>query len=64
MAPTEDELKKAADLKLWIESRIAEHQDEIEKLKEALAMVDSVLRASSFRPAIEVRSGSKRRYRR
>ena len=54
VAPTEDELKKAADLKLWIESRIAEHQDEIEKLKEALAMVDSVLRASSFRPAIEV----------
>lgn len=54
MAPTEDELKRAADLKLWIESRMAEHQDEIEKLKEALAMVDSVLRASSFRPALEV----------
>jgi hypothetical protein len=52
----EDQLKRAADLKLWIETRITQLQDEIEKLKEAQAIVDSTLRASSFRPASEMTS--------
>jgi hypothetical protein len=50
----EDQLKRAADLKLWIETRISQLQDEIEKLKEAQTIVDSTLRASSFRPASEM----------
>lgn len=54
MASSDEQLKKAADLKLWLESRIAELQEEMEKLREAQAMVDTVLRASSFRPATEV----------
>ncbi len=54
MATSEEQLKKAADLKLWIESRISELQEEVERLREAQTMVDSVLRASSFRPASEV----------
>ncbi len=52
--PTTNSSKRAADLKLWIESRIVELQEEVEKLKEAQAIVDTVLRASSFRPASEV----------
>jgi hypothetical protein len=51
MAASEDELRRNADLKLWIETRIGELQEETDRLKEALAVVDSVLRASSFRPA-------------
>ena len=54
MSTSDEQLKKAADLKLWIESRIGELQEEIEKLKEAQAFVDNMLRASSFRPASEV----------
>jgi hypothetical protein len=54
MATSDVQLKRAADLKLWIETRIAELQEEVEKLKEAEMMVDTVLRASSFRPASEV----------
>jgi hypothetical protein len=54
MATSDEQLKKAADLKLWMESRIAELQEEVEKLRDAEAMVDAVLRASSFRPASEV----------
>lgn len=54
MSGSEDQLKKAADLKLWLESRIAELQEEVERLKEAQAVVDTQLRASSFRPASEV----------
>ncbi len=54
MAATDDQLRRNAELKLWIENKIAELQDEMERLKEALAVVDSALRASSFRPASEV----------
>jgi hypothetical protein len=54
MATSDEQLKRAADLKLWMETRIAELEEEVEKLKEAQAMVDAVLRASSFRPASEV----------
>lgn len=53
-ATTDDQLKRAADLKLWIESRISELQEETDRLKETLAVIDGVLRASSFRPAIEM----------
>jgi len=54
MSTSDEQLKRAADLKLWLESRIAELQEEVDKLKEAQTMVDSLLRASSFRPASEV----------
>ncbi|MDA4114126.1 MAG: hypothetical protein OK474_08790 [Thaumarchaeota archaeon] len=54
MATSDEQLKRAADLKLWIETRIAELQEEVERLKEMEVMVDTVLRASSFRPASEV----------
>jgi hypothetical protein len=54
MSNSDEQLKKAADLKLWIETRIAELQEETEKLREAQTLVDAVLRTSSFRPASEV----------
>jgi len=54
MSTSDEQLKRAADLKEWLEARIAELQEELEKLREAQAMVDAVLRASSFRPASEV----------
>lgn len=60
MAASEDELRRNADLKLWIENKIGELQEEIDRLKEALAVVDSVLRASSFRPAAVLTSAGAR----
>jgi len=51
---SERDVKKAAELKLWLEGRIAELQDEIERLKESLEYVDATLRASTFRPASEM----------
>lgn len=51
MAASEDDLRRNADLKLWIENRIGELQEEIDRLKEALSVIDTVLRASSFKPA-------------
>ncbi len=54
MVDVDREVKKAADLKLWLEGRIAELQDEIERLQETLGYVDATLRASTFKPAIEL----------
>ena len=54
MSFTEEEVRRAAELKLWVESRLAELQAEMEKLKEVLAVVDAVLRKTSFKAAVEV----------
>jgi hypothetical protein len=59
LASQERDVKKAADLKLWIEGRISELQLEMERLKETLVYVDDTLRASTFRPAIEMMSEAK-----
>ncbi|MDG6909542.1 MAG: hypothetical protein JRN57_01440 [Nitrososphaerota archaeon] len=54
MASSENDVKKAAELKLWLEGRIAQLQEELARLNETLGYVDSNLRASTFRPAIEM----------
>ncbi len=54
MEASDRDVKKAAELKLWLEGRIRELQEEIERLKESLTYVDATLRASTFRPAIEM----------
>jgi len=60
MAASEDQLRRNAELKLWIETRIAELQEEVDRLKEALSVIDSALRASSFKPATELASAAPR----
>jgi len=56
---SEREVKKAAEHKLWLEGKIAELQDEIERLKESLGYVDATLRASTYRSADEMLSNQK-----
>lgn len=56
---SETDVKKAAELKLWLESRIAQLQEEIERLSETLSYVDTNLRASTFRPASEMMAEAK-----
>ena len=59
MATSESDVKKAAETKLWLEGRIAQLQEEIERLRETLGYVDASLRASTFKPAIEMMAESK-----
>lgn len=59
MADEERDLKKAAELKLWLEGRIGQLEDEIDRLKESLTYVDATLRASTFKPAIEMMAETK-----
>jgi hypothetical protein len=50
----EDRTKVAADLRQWIADRIAELQSEIDKLKEMQLFIDSYLKQSTFKTAIEI----------
>ena len=59
MAAPDQDTKRTAELKLWLEQRIAELEEELERLKETLSYVDSSLRASTFKQAIEMMSESK-----
>ena len=54
LGPKEDEIRKAADTKEWLESRLTELEAEISKLKDTLSVVDSVLRGGSFLTAAEI----------
>jgi hypothetical protein len=52
---SEDEIKKVAETKLWIEERIKSLEREIEALRETLAVIDSFLLQKGFRPAEEIK---------
>lgn len=54
-SPNEDEVKKAAEMREWLEEKIAEVESELVRLKDMQSMVDSILRRTSFVPATELR---------
>lgn len=54
MASSEVDVKRAAELKLRLEGRIAQLREEIDMLSETLSYVDATLRATTFRPAVEM----------
>ncbi|MDG6999275.1 MAG: hypothetical protein JRN15_09190 [Nitrososphaerota archaeon] len=56
--PNEDEVKRAADVREWLEERIAELESELTHLKDMQTVVDSVLRKTSFIPAAELRKSA------
>jgi hypothetical protein len=51
---TEEDIKRAAETKLWIEERLNELKEEESRLRELLLVVDGVLKASSFMKASEI----------
>ena len=59
MAAADRDTKRTAELKLWLEQRIAELKEELERLKETLSYVDNSLRASTFKQASDMMSESK-----
>lgn len=54
MAASDSDTKRAAELKLWLEQRISQLQEEIARLSETLTYVDANLRASTFKSAIDM----------
>lgn len=53
--PSEEEVKRAAEIKEWLEGRISELETELARLKNMELLVDSALRRTSFVPATELR---------
>ena len=54
--PNEDEVKRAAEIREWLEGKISELETELARLRDMQIIVDSVLRKTSFVPATELRS--------
>jgi len=59
MEPADRDTKRAAELKLWLEQRIAQLREEIDRLSETLGYVDDTLRVSTFRQASEMLADTK-----
>jgi hypothetical protein len=54
----EEEVKRAAELKEWLESRISDLEIELAHLKDMMTLVDATLRKTSFVPAAVLRTSS------
>ncbi|MCH8022174.1 MAG: hypothetical protein IH932_00295 [Thaumarchaeota archaeon] len=50
----DDEIKRAADVKSWLETKISGLEEEIAELREVVLVMDSVLLNTSFRTAAEL----------
>ncbi len=52
MSYTDDDIKRLAMLREWLEKQITDREDELERLRSMLAVVDNMLKQVSFRPAV------------
>lgn len=48
---SDDDIKNAAEIREWLTKQILEKQDEIDKIKVTLSLIDSVLKNGSFKTA-------------
>lgn len=48
---TDDDIKNAAEIREWLTKQIMEKQDEIDKIKITLSLIDTVLKKGSFKTA-------------
>jgi hypothetical protein len=53
---SEEDVKRAAEIREWLESRIHDLEAELGRLRDMQLIVDSVLRKSSFVPAAELKA--------
>lgn len=56
---SDDDIKNAAEIREWLNKQILEKQDEIEKIKINLSLIDSVLKQGSFKTAANLNFSKK-----
>ena len=56
---SDDDIKNAAEIREWLTKQIIEKQDEIEKIKITLSLIDSVLKQGSFKTAANLNFSKK-----
>ncbi len=54
MYTSEDDIKGLAMLREWLEKQIEDKEDELERLRMMLSIVDNMLKQVSFRPALTI----------
>lgn len=54
MSYSEDEVKNLAELREWFYKQINEKEDEVQRLKMALMIIDNTLKQASFKPAVMI----------
>ncbi len=52
----EDEIRRAAEMREWLEQKIRDLEEEATHYKDMMVIVDSILRSSSFVPAAKLRT--------
>ncbi|MEM2759527.1 MAG: hypothetical protein QXU32_05435 [Nitrososphaerales archaeon] len=52
MGYSEDDVKQLAELREWLVKQIAEKEEELERLRMTLTLIDSSLKQLSFKPAV------------
>ncbi|UVS68519.1 hypothetical protein [Nitrososphaera viennensis] len=55
---SEDDVRRAAELREWVMKQISDKQEELERLRATLAIIDSVLKQGSFRAAAVMATSS------
>ena len=56
---SEDDIKNAAEIREWLTKLISEKQEEIERIKITLSLIDSVLKQGSFKTAANLNLNKK-----
>jgi hypothetical protein len=53
---SEDDIRRAADIREWLVKQIADKQEEVERLRTTLTIIDSLLKQGSFKAAASIGS--------
>jgi hypothetical protein len=53
---SEDDIRRAADIREWLVKQIADKQEEVERLRAVLSVIDGLLKQGSFRAAASLDS--------
>jgi hypothetical protein len=53
---SEDDVRRAAEIREWLVKQISDKQEEIERLRTTLLLIDNLLKHGSFRPASNIAS--------
>ena len=54
MSFSEDDIRRAADIREWLIKQIEDKQEEVERLRTTLAIIDNLLKQGSFRAAANI----------
>lgn len=55
---SEDDIRHAAEVREWIMKQISDKQEQVDRMSTILALIDNLLKQSSFKPASSITSSS------